>query len=162
MSGREPASRQSSGALGRWMWEDCGMLYTQPWVGVWLWEATESQLGRGWTRGGPKVPGSQPWASHAGYCRRAENKWGAPGGLVSFKVEGRRGQGERMLDGSHTGESPWSSPWLEHRMAFWQEVRRGSLGESLSHRSSMVGLHDQRQFMILELFCRKAERKERR
>jgi hypothetical protein len=44
-------------------------------------------------------------------------------------------------------------------MAFWQEVRYGSLGESPSHPSSTVGLDDQRQSMILELYCRKAERK---
>jgi hypothetical protein len=44
----------------------------------------------------------------------------------------------------------------------------GSLGESPSHqsipshRSSTEGLNDQRQPMILELYCRKAGRKERR
>jgi hypothetical protein len=47
-------------------------------------------------------------------------------------------------------------------MAFWWEVRCGSLGKSPSHRSSTVGLDDQRQSMILELYCRKAGRKERR
>ena len=30
---------------------------------------------------------------------------------------------------------------------------------SLSHCSSMVGLDEQRQSMVLELYCRKAERK---
>jgi hypothetical protein len=49
------------------------------------------------------------------------------------------------------GESPWSSPWLEHRKAFWQKFRGGSLGESLSHHSSTVGLDEQRQSMVLEL-----------
>jgi hypothetical protein len=43
--------------------------------------------------------------------------------------------------------------------AFWLEVRHGSLGESLSHRSSTEGLVKQRQSMILELYCRKAGRK---
>ena len=57
-----------------------------------------------------------------------------------------------MLGGSHVGESPLSSPWLELRKAFLQEVRRGSLGESLSNRSSKVGLDEQRQSMVLELF----------
>jgi hypothetical protein len=33
---------------------------------------------------------------------------------------------------------------------------RCSLGESLSHRSSMAGLDEQRQSMVLELYCRKA------
>jgi hypothetical protein len=48
-------------------------------------------------------------------------------------------------------------------MAFWREVRRGSLGESLSHPSSTVGLDDQRQSRVLELYCRKAgERREGR
>ena len=44
-------------------------------------------------------------------------------------------------------------------MAFWWEVRCGSLGKSPSHRSSTVGLDDQRQSMILELYCRKAGEK---
>jgi hypothetical protein len=41
-------------------------------------------------------------------------------------------------------------------MAFWREVRQGSLGESLSHHSSMVGLDDQRQSVVLEHYCREA------
>jgi hypothetical protein len=45
-----------------------------------------------------------------------------------------------MLDGFHVGESPWSGPWLDHRKTFWWVVRRGSLGESLFHRSGMAGL----------------------
>jgi hypothetical protein len=43
--------------------------------------------------------------------------------------------------------------------AFWLEVRWRSLGESLSHHSSTVGLDEQRQSMVLELYCRKAGRK---
>ena len=31
-----------------------------------------------------------------------------------------------------------------------------TLGENLSHRSSTVGLDEQRQSMVLELYCRKA------
>jgi hypothetical protein len=58
-------------------------------------------------------------------------------------------------------EGPWSGLQLEHRMAFRREIRLGLLGESLSQHSSMVGLHDQRQSMVLELYCRKAgERRE--
>ena len=38
------------------------------------------------------------------------------------------------------------------------EVRLGSLGESLSHRSSTAGFDEQKQSMVLELYCRKAER----
>jgi hypothetical protein len=48
---------------------------------------------------------------------------------------------------------------MECRKAFCQEVRHSSLGESLSHCSSMAGLDEQRQSMILELYCRKAGRK---
>jgi hypothetical protein len=48
---------------------------------------------------------------------------------------------------------------LEHRMAFWQEVRCGSLGKNLSHHSSTAGYDDQRQSMVLELYCRKARGK---
>ena len=44
-------------------------------------------------------------------------------------------------------------------MAFWWEVRHGSLGESPSHHSSKEGLDDQRQSMVLGLYCRKAGRK---
>jgi hypothetical protein len=36
------------------------------------------------------------------------------------------------------GESPWSGLWLEHRKAFRQEVRHGSLRESLSHHSTLM------------------------
>jgi hypothetical protein len=57
------------------------------------------------------------------------------------------------------GESPWSYPWLKCKKAFQQEIRHGSLGESLSHCSSMVGLDEQRQSMVLELYYRKAEKK---
>ena len=47
-------------------------------------------------------------------------------------------------------------------MALRQEVRRSSLGESPSHHSNMAGLDDQRQSMVLELYCRKAGRKKRK
>jgi hypothetical protein len=57
------------------------------------------------------------------------------------------------------GKSPWPGLWLEHREAFWREVRCGSLGESLSHCSSTASLDEQRQFIVLELYCRKAGRK---
>jgi hypothetical protein len=38
--------------------------------------------------------------------------------------------------------------------------RLGLLGESLSHHSSTVGLDEQRQSMVLELYCRKAGERE--
>ena len=98
-----------------------------------------------------------------GHHRRAENKVGAPRGiLVSPRAEERRGQGERgVLGGFHAGESTWFGPWLEHRKTFLRETRRGYLGESLLHHSSMVGLDEQSRSMVLELYCRKAERKRR-
>jgi hypothetical protein len=83
----------------------------------------------------------------------AENRMGAP------RAKGRRGQEERALDSSHVSKSPWSGLWLEHRKAFLLEVRHGSLGESLSRRSSTAGLDEQRQSMVLELYCRKAGRR---
>ena len=64
-----------------------------------------------------------------------------------------------MLVGSHTGDSPWSNLWLECRKTFQWKVRCSSLGGSLFHHSSMVGLYEQRQSMVLEHYCRKAERK---
>jgi hypothetical protein len=63
-------------------------------------------------------------------------------------MKGGEGGGEAALDDSHTGKSPWSGLWLEHRMTFLREIRLGSLGESLSHRSSMAGLDDQKQSMV--------------
>jgi hypothetical protein len=83
-------------------------------------------------------------------------KWG-PWGRLSHsqdQMEERAGR-EGMLGGSQVCESPWSGQWLELRKAFQWEVRCCSLGKSLSHCSSMVGL-EQRQSMVLELYCRKA------
>lgn len=70
-----------------------------------------------------------------------------------------RARGEGVLGGSSVGESPWSGLWLAHRKAFCQEVRRSSLREGLFHRSSTVDLDEQKWSMVLELYCRKAERK---
>jgi hypothetical protein len=62
---------------------------------------------------------------------------------------------------SHNGESPWFGLCLEHKQAFWWEVRRGSLGESLPHHSSMVDLDEQRQFMVLELYVERQGEREK-
>ena len=110
-------------------------------------------------KGQSLILGSQPWASKTPLDTMEElrTEWGPQGGLVSPRVKGRRGQGERgILGGSHARESPCSGPWLEHMKAFLWEVICGSLGESLSHLSSTVGLDEQRQYMVLELYCRKA------
>jgi hypothetical protein len=45
---------------------------------------------------------------------------------------------------------------LEHRKSFHWEIRKGSLGESLSHCPGTVGLDEQRQNMVIELYCRNA------
>ena len=45
------------------------------------------------------------------------------------------------------------------RKAFRPEIRNSSLGESLSHPPNAVSLDEQRQSMVLELYCRKAGRK---
>ena len=36
-----------------------------------------------------------------------------------------------------------------------QEVRHSLLGKSLSHRSSTAGLDEQRQSMVIDLYCRR-------
>jgi hypothetical protein len=54
------------------------------------------------------------------------------------------------MRGSHTKDSECSRSWLEHKKAFHQEIRNGSLEESL------VGLDEQRHSMVLELYYRKA------
>jgi hypothetical protein len=55
--------------------------------------------------------------------------------------------------GSPTWESQGYFPKVieerEHRKAFHQEIRKGSLGESLSHPPSAVGLDEQRHSMVL-------------
>ena len=73
-------------------------------------------------------------------------------GQLAPRAKGRGGQRERALGVSQAGESPW----------FHWSVGRpfsGRLGESLSHHSSMAGLDEQSQSMVLELYCRKAGRK---
>jgi hypothetical protein len=42
------------------------------------------------------------------------------------------------------------------------EVRHGSLRESLFHCSSRIGLDDQRQSIVVELYRRKAGRKDKK
>jgi hypothetical protein len=73
---------------------------------------------------------------------------------MAQSAQGPKG-GEGVLDGPHAGENTWSGPWLERRKA-----SHLSLGENLSHFSSMVGLDDQRQSVVLVLYCRKAGKRE--
>ena len=87
--GREPASCQSSSALGRQMQEDCQMLSMWPRVSIWLCEATNTTW-QGVDKEQPLVPGSQPPASHAGYGRVAENRIGALGEYSYGKREQRK------------------------------------------------------------------------
>ena len=67
--------------------------------------------------------------------------WSTPG------LKGGEGRGRGHQGGSCSG------PWLEHRKAFWWEVRCSLLGESLSHHSSTEGLDEQRESMVLEHYC---------
>ena len=89
--GREPATSQSSCALGGWRWEDCQTLSTWSWVGIWLCEATDST----WqvvNKGQPPVPNSQSLEFHTGYRRGAENRIGV---ILSPVGERKRGQREK-------------------------------------------------------------------
>jgi hypothetical protein len=44
---------------------------------------------------------------------------------------------------------------MKHRKVFRWEVRCGLLEGNNSHHSSMVGLDEQRESMVLEFYCRK-------
>jgi predicted metal-binding protein len=63
------------------------------------------------------------------------------------------------MRGSHTSENEHSGSWLEHRKAFHWEIRKGSLGESLSCPPSVADLDEHRLSMVLELYYRKSGRK---
>jgi hypothetical protein len=114
-------------------------------------------------KGQPQVPGSQSPESYAGYSRGGENRIEALGRHTALEIrEEEQGRGG-------TGWFPYrreflvrSGLWLQLRKAFCQEIRHGSLGESLTHLSSTAGLDEQRQSMVLELYCKKSGRKERR
>jgi hypothetical protein len=62
--GEKPMSLQSSGDLGGLMWKDCLTPSMCLRVAVWLWEATGSQLGSGWTRGSPRTGSQSPEGYH--------------------------------------------------------------------------------------------------
>jgi hypothetical protein len=65
---------------------------------------------------------------------RSENKVEAPKAAQSslgLKRGVSRGE-EGVLGSSHAGESPWSSPWLEHRKAFWGRLDTVFLGKAYS------------------------------
>jgi hypothetical protein len=102
-------------------------------------------------QGQSSVTGSQSQAPHTGYCGRAKNKW-RPQSTLGPKGGENRGRGVRL------GVSTWARV-LGQSLAGEQESLPGLLGESLSYHSSTAGLDEQRQSMVLELYCRKAERK---
>ena len=119
-------------------------------------------LGGWWTRGNPRHQFLSLQPSHDEYSGKAKNRTVPQGSIGPQGQREERAGGEGMLGGSHMGESPWSGLWLEHRMAFWWEVICCTLGESLFLSSGKAGLGDQRQSKVLELYCRKGGRKERR
>jgi hypothetical protein len=82
---------------------------------------------------------------------------GAPG--AAWSSPGSKGGEGRKRGGATWFPNEESSLWLECRKAFQQEVRHGSLGGNLFHHSSTAGLDEQRQSMVLELYCRKTGRK---
>ena len=104
-----------------------------PWVGVWLWEATEPQSAGG-GEGAPSLRSLgltearddrfSVWdIPDVAVCyRRAENKVGCGGhqGQLSqpWSQKKKRAWGVGALGGFLAGESSWSSPWLECRKAF--------------------------------------------
>jgi hypothetical protein len=113
-----PTSGQSSTyALDRHTRKDCQMLSTQPQVSI---QASDPLFG-----GGGRTRGNLTWGPRATRCSPR---------VMGEKVEGKKG--------SHIGESEHSRPLLEHRKAFHPEIRKGSLGESLSHPPSTVGLEE--------------------
>jgi|UPI0000022141 hypothetical protein len=125
-SGGKPASRQSSGALGGQTYKDCCTLSTQPRV-----NPSSSEDGQGAVLGtkfsAPGIPDT------TGHRERAENRMGAPGAAQSAlgrREERAGGKGRRCV--VPTWVRVLESQCLEHRKAFWREVRCGSLGESLS------------------------------
>jgi hypothetical protein len=89
-----PESHQSSGALGGQTREDCWTLSMQPWVGIWLCEATDPTW-QGVDKGQPPIPVSQSLASHAGYGRGADNRIEAPGQTLSPGDKWRECRGKR-------------------------------------------------------------------
>jgi hypothetical protein len=77
--------------------------------GVWLCEATESELAGGGGggregQGAVLITGSQSLASHTGYHGKSESQ---PQGRREERAGGGGGGG--ALGGSHVGKSPWSA-----------------------------------------------------
>ena len=87
-----------------------------------------------------------------GHRRRAENKMGAL--EEAWSPPGLKGG-----EGMERGVAGWFPHGRESVVQSCWDVRRCSLGERLSHRSSKVGLDEPRQSMVLELYYRKVGRK---
>ena len=102
------------------------MFSMQPWVGVWLWKATDS-VHRGWTRvtlrslGLTEARGNRYSVlgipDTTGHSRRAENKMGAQG--VAWSSPGPKGGEDRERGGA--GWFPHRSESLIWSMAGVQE-----------------------------------------
>ena len=84
-------------------------------------------------------------------AEEVNTEWGPQGSTLTPEIQ-EEGRGREVLMQARV-LSPVCG-WSVGRPL--KGVRRGSLEESLSHRPSTAGLDEQRQFMVLELYCRKA------
>ena len=82
--------KEISGALGRQTLEDCRMLSTWPQVGVWLWEATESQLGEEWTRGSLRYQVPSLRHPTLDTVEELRTEWGPWGGTEPWSQRDKR------------------------------------------------------------------------
>jgi hypothetical protein len=93
--------------------------------------------------------------------KKAKNKVEVPGQLGHPRGR-REGRAKRKgaLGGSHRARDlGLIHGWSAGRPSIRKLDGCGFLGENLSHRSSIAGLDEQTQSMVLELYCRKAGRK---
>jgi hypothetical protein len=102
------------------------------------------------------APGSQPWTSDTPLNTAEDNKWWPQGLLISTGEKGGDGRGRGYLMVPTRARffglvHGWSAGRTSSR-----RLDNGSLGQSLSHHSSMVGLDEQRHSVVLELYFRKA------
>jgi hypothetical protein len=89
-SGVKPTTLHSSGSLVGWTRKDSCMLSKWTQVGVWLWEAMESQIRRWWTRGSPRYHILTLGRLKLDTVEELRTEWGPRGCSVSPVAEGKR------------------------------------------------------------------------